>query len=208
LLYESLSYSREAVDQLAWWRLVTASFAHLSPAHALGNGLGLALLALGLEPVVRLPRLLAVLLAGAFATGLGIHCLTDLAWYAGMSGALWAVAGHGAYAIGREAPLAGRAMLAALALFVYLDQFRSLTWSGELLAPQAHLYGFVTGVTIAVIEARLQPGRAPRIARTGLLLRLLAPTGPGTGDMTGVRAGSPVPPSSVRRFHRASGSGS
>lgn len=204
MIYESLFYSREAVDQLEWWRLVTASFAHLSPSHALGNGLGLALLALGLGPVVRLPRLLAVLLAGAVATGLGIHCLTDLAWYAGMSGALWAVAGHGAYAIGREAPLAGRSMLAALALFVWLDQFRSLTWSGELLAPQAHLYGFVTGVTIAVLEGWWQPARRPQVGRTGFLLRLLAPL----GDPARLRAGSPARPSSAHPGHRPSGSGS
>ena len=200
MFYESLYYSREALAEQEWWRLITASFAHLSMTHAVGNGLGLAVLAFGLGPVVRLPRLLAVLLAGAVATGLGIHFLTPLAWYAGLSGALWAVAGHGAYVIGRIAPLMGRSMLAVMALCVCLDQFRSLTWSGELLAPEAHLYGFVTGVTIAVIESRLRPAAHRSAVPSAVVSR--RPSGPMASHAlrvgrAGAQAASPIDPRGI-----------
>ena len=149
MILEALSYSREAVAAGEWWRLATASLAHLSWPHALGNGLVLALLTFGLRRLLRPLAQLAVLATGAVATGLGIHLLSGLAWYAGLSGALWALAGCGTFRFAHRAPLPGRAMLALLALAVLLDQHRDLSWSGEPLAPLAHLYGFIAGIACA-----------------------------------------------------------
>ena len=156
MILEALSYSREAVDQGQWWRLATASLAHLSAAHALGNVLGLVLLACGLHRVLSLPLQAWVLATGAVATGLGLHLLTGLDWYAGLSGALWALAGCGACRLAQLSRVPGRVMLSLLALAVHGDQYRTLSWTGEPLAPQAHLYGFVAGVGCALLLAALQ----------------------------------------------------
>ena len=159
MILEALSYSRAAVDQGEWWRLVTASLAHLSWAHVLGNLLGVLLLMWGLGRLMPWPRQLLVILVGAIASGLGIHLLSDLSWYAGLSGALWAVAGCAAVRLSRQRILPGRAMLSLLALMVFLDQYRTLSWLGEPLAAQGHLYGFVAGIGCALLEKTPVPPR-------------------------------------------------
>lgn len=166
MILEALSYSREAVDQGNWWRLVTASISHLSWAHALGNAVAAVLLSYGLRTLLPVSRQLPVIAVGALATGLGIHLLSGLAWYAGLSGALWALAGCGAQRLAQREPLPGRGILCLLALAVYLDQYRTLSWSGDPLAPQAHLYGFVAGVACALLmRAPSRPqSRYPREA--------------------------------------------
>ena len=54
-----------------------------------------------------------------FGGGLGLHLLTGLDWYAGLSGALWALAGCGACRLAQLSRVPGRVMLSLLALAVH-----------------------------------------------------------------------------------------
>lgn len=197
MLLEALSYSRQNVDDGQWWLLVTASLAHLSWAHLLGNlaaGFGLVV---AFRHQLDWRRLAAGISLASVAVGAGIHGLTDLAWYAGLSGVLWAIAGQAALGLARTAPVTGRSLLACLSLVLVLEQSRTLSWSGEPLAPQAHLYGFVAGLVVILasdllawllVDARRQP-RPPR-------------------PLYPVRAGFRAPSIEFHRGRRPSGSGS
>lgn len=150
MLFESLAYSRDAVSAGEIWRLPASAIAHLSVSHLAGNVLAAALLILVLRPLMAARQALGVLAIGALGTGLGLHFATSLAWYAGLSGALYALAAHGALMLAaqRRWRWHGRGSFALVALQVTIDQSRSLSWLGEALAPQSHLWGFVTGAVV------------------------------------------------------------
>jgi rhomboid family GlyGly-CTERM serine protease len=161
VLLESLVYSRQAVIDGDFWRLAGASIAHLSAAHLLANLAALALLVTLLRPVLGSVRLVATLAVGALGVPLGIHLLTTLDWYAGLSGALYTLLGGGAIRLLRTDPRTGLALLVATGTLVLLDQGRSVSWLGEPLAPQSHLIGFVIGLLSGPLST-LARAAAPR----------------------------------------------
>lgn len=156
MLLEALAYSRQAVADGEGWRLLGASFAHLSTAHLLANAAGLLLLALLLRPVLGPVRFTAVLAGAALGVPIGVHAFTTLDWYVGLSGALHALLAHGALRLRAVDRSHGIVLLAVAAAQVAFDQTRSVSWLGEPLAPQSHLIGFAIGLAIVPLEGLLR----------------------------------------------------
>lgn len=151
-----LRYQREAVEQGAWWRLLTANMAHgncwhwvLNAASAgfqfwLFQGLG-SKRSWWLVSLICLP-----------ANVLGMHWFSPgVTWYVGMSGAL-----YGTAVVGGLLLLANREWLVGGVLSAYLlgrilyEQFGASTAElAELItipvAVDAHLWGLVTGYLLA-----------------------------------------------------------
>lgn len=177
MLFESFAYVRDAVAAGEYWRLPASSIAHLSFGHLTGNLLAAAGLVFVLRRWVTVGRSLAILAVGAFGVGLGVHFATTLAWYAGLSGAIHALIAHGTLVIasGDRWRLHGSGLFAACALKIAFDQSRTLSWLGEPLAPQSHLWGFATGIVaffalaslgrLRVGAFRMKPRTAPRQKR-------------------------------------------
>jgi len=86
---EWLRFDRMAVDGGQWWRLLTASWVHLSWQHALGNIAGVALFAYIAGPSLNSGRGLLLLCWCVAFVGCGLYLFApDLYRYAGLSGAL------------------------------------------------------------------------------------------------------------------------
>ena len=162
VLLDFLAYSRASVDAGQWWRLATASLAHLSLAHLAANAAAAALLGMALRTRLSVREALLVVAGSAVAAGAGVHLLTRLDWYAGLSGALWGLAGYGACRIGCDRVF--RCMLlGTMALVVAIDQERALSWLGEPLAPQAHLFGFGAGLVLAAARGLREVAQRQRL---------------------------------------------
>ncbi|MGE0313947.1 MAG: rhombosortase [Lautropia sp.] len=179
MLLESLAYSRDAVSAGEVWRIPASSLAHLSIAHLAGNLLAATLLVSLLRGLVPARRALAVLCVGSLGVGLGVHWATTLAWYGGLSGAIHALMAYGALALAqrRRWRRHGVALFVLGAAQVAFDQSRTLSWLGEPLAPQAHLWGYASGAAFALagwvvatavahvvawrVGARVPPGSTP-----------------------------------------------
>lgn len=147
---------------------------HLNAAHLALNMAGLCSLALIAAYIRRLHLLVPVLLASAAAVCLGLQSETPpLAWYAGMSGALYGVWAWLSVELAlqlhpqRSAILAWVACL-AVGLKAGFDT-GPIAWLGELpVAHQAHLYGFAGGLACSagiVILRLCQRGTAHFRAR-------------------------------------------
>ena len=87
------TYRRAAVVDGEIWRLVTAMWVHLDWWHWLANSMALAgLILLGTAAAVPLRRLAVVLLVCGLAVTVALLRMPDVAWYAGLSGALHGLA--------------------------------------------------------------------------------------------------------------------
>ena len=167
VLLESFAYSREAVNAGEWWRIPASAFAHLSAGHLAANLAAAALLVAMMRALVPIRLALGVLAVGAAGVGAGIHWATTLGWYAGLSGALYALIAFGTLALVRRDGRMGAACLGLCLIQILADQTRSLSWLGEPLAPQAHAWGFLTGAVLALallLRRPVQPSFRSRSA--------------------------------------------
>lgn len=150
VLLESWAFSREAIDNGEVWRLAVASLAHLSWPHLYGNLAVFAAAVALLRSVSGPLELGAALLVSALATTLGLYFGSSLQWYVGASGALYGLLAWGALRL----PMPTGPLLAGLlAINASIDQGRTLSWLGEPLAPQAHYWGLVGGLALAIFSA-------------------------------------------------------
>lgn len=161
LLSQTFEFDRHAVEAGQCWRLLSATFVHLSPAHLAGNLGGIALLLLGSARSHGYREAMGAFVVSAVTASVGIWSMTDLGWYAGASGAIWGMAGW--YAARMDARMA-LPWLAVAAVVISMDQHRALSWCGEPLAPQGHLWGFVGGGLFGC-QARLRATWRRRAAR-------------------------------------------
>lgn len=149
---EALRFSRDAIDQGAWWLLFTCHWVHLGWEHTLLNGAGLLLITLSfqweLAPKTDIPAFLVC----SLGTGLGMYLWSpDIHWYVGLSGVLHGYLLH--YLI------QGFRLQPGLALVVTLIVIGKIIWEqspwadttateamiGGRIAVDAHMFGGITG---------------------------------------------------------------
>ena len=161
------AWDRAAIADGEVWRLVSGHFVHLSWSHLFLNLAGLALIAWIVGGAWPWQGWLLVSLACLASIGTGLWILNpELAWYVGLSGLL-----HGLLAAGLVAGIRRReAESAVLAVLVGAK----LVWeqlagplpgsegaSGGAVIVDAHLYGAVGGVLVAVMMWRRVRPAAP-----------------------------------------------
>jgi rhomboid family GlyGly-CTERM serine protease len=166
-LPETLLLDRAAGPAARPWTLLTAHLVHVAPDHLLWDVLGLLLVGLVFEPLLR-GRLWLVLGAGALAIdALVLSGLAGFDRYAGLSGLINAVAGAGLV----QALRSGDYLAAAFGGLVVGKVLVEAVTGGALLtslawppAVAAHIVGLVSGGLVALLAGwRAGPvGRARR----------------------------------------------
>lgn len=149
---ESVAWSRQAMLDGEWWRLVVSTFAHGGILHLGFNAL--ALYSLGsLEREVGTPTYAAVFVLGALGGGLG-HVLTSTTPAVGASGAIFGLLGL-LLAVAPKTRLAffGIPMPAAVLLMGYLSAVLLLPGLQDLapIAHFAHIGGMLVGLAAGVV---------------------------------------------------------
>jgi len=149
-------YDRQAIEQGQVWRLLTGQLVHLNAAHLALNLLGLAaVMAVWGRELARAHTLSGIFLGSALAVALGLWFgKTNLAWYAGASGAL-----HGLFAAGVVLAASADRRLRAVAalgllLKLVLEAHVNTGTAGLIGAPvihAAHQFGALGGLISALL---------------------------------------------------------
>jgi rhomboid family GlyGly-CTERM serine protease len=159
----SLRYERNSILSGEIWRILTGHLVHLTWNHLLLNLGGLALIWLLFGKRLMLAQWLIVLLSCAIAISAGLMVFhPHLNWYVGLSGLL-----HGMFVAGALGGLfsgyrAEWLLLGLLVLKLAWEQLSgALPGTGELaggfVVVDAHLYGALTGLAVALLLRALYP---------------------------------------------------
>ncbi len=166
----ALEYRRAAVLGGEPWRILTGSFVHLGWVHLARDTLGLFLI-WGLFPQTLDERsAIELLLASALAVGAGLLAFSpQIAWYVGISGALFGLFCAGALLeFPRQPFYAGALLLGMIAVIGWSLHAGALPGEtrglGGKVVPQAHLYGAIGGAVFVALRSAL---RARRVAARG-----------------------------------------
>ena len=163
---EYFRYQQDAVAGGQLWRILTAHWVHVGWMHLLLNSLSLAVCVMLTSPGWSARRWLAVTLA----MGLGISLLLMLnnpgvVDYAGHSGILYGLYVLGALSLYRRDRLIAVLVIAAIVIKVLMEQFSFYDFNtGSLIGARvivdAHLYGLLTAIAIALLWATytMNPG--------------------------------------------------
>ena len=159
-LPETLLLDRAAGPAARPWTLLTAHLVHVAPDHLLWDVLGLLLVGLVFEPLLR-GCLWLVLGAGALAIdALVLSGLAGFDRYAGLSGLINAVAGAGLV----QALRAGDRLAAGFGLLVVGKVLLETFTGGTLLtntawppALTAHIIGLLSGAVTALLIGPSEP---------------------------------------------------
>lgn len=160
---------RPGVDSLIGGLL--PQLVHLGAAHLLLNLSGWLILALLAWQSGKAAAALAALATSMFAVALGLSLETvPMAWYVGLSGALYGVFAWLALAYARQSPRlssVGIAICVLLGVKLLAGLWRALG-PGDLMgippAPTAHLYGYAGGLLWAASESIYRAFRSRRTA--------------------------------------------
>ena len=158
---QALSFDRTAIASGQWWRLLSAHFVHLDPEHAVLNTLGVVLMWALFARDYSPGRWVAIYWVSALAVSFGLWFGNPgLQWYVGASGALHGVMTAGTIAHLRRRDLDGWILAIFIVVKLAYEQASGalpLSGSGDTIV-DAHLYGAVGGVVIAVfLKSRSQP---------------------------------------------------
>jgi len=148
----ALRYSRAAIADGEWWRLVTGHLVHLGPGHLLLNLAGLALVGwlTGREYGAALWWVIIVASAAAIAAALYV-LQPGVAWYVGLSGVLHGLLAGGLVPAVRDRDPAAVILAALLAGKLIWEALAGplpgaeQTAGGPVLV-EAHRYGALGGV--------------------------------------------------------------
>jgi len=149
-------YESNVAESGEWWRLLSGHFIHLGWAHLALNLAGLWTLLFIFNrigsPIIGLISI--ILLALGISSGLLIFS-PEITWYVGFSGVLHGLIVIGALTSFRYEPRTMILLLAGVSLKLLWEQFfananaMESTIGGAVIY-DAHLYGAITGVLIAV----------------------------------------------------------
>lgn len=160
-LFEYLRYDREAIFAGQVWRLISGHLLHLSWMHLLLNIAGLLLLTLGFATRRPLSPLMVLTAFSALILGVSAGLLLfnpELAWYVGLSGVLHGVAVLIAFQLWPRERLLGLLLFAGLLAKVAWEQVAGADAAlgsriGGAVIVDAHLYGLISGVLVALFFA-------------------------------------------------------
>ena len=143
------------------WRLVTSQFVHLGFNHTLLNLVGYLIVAASFREDIT-PREETIALGfSVIGVGLGIYWFNpDIAWYVGLSGAIYGILTHYLIVGRRRSPmLSGFFGVYLIGKFAY-EQFISgpdtvtADIIGGAVAIDSHLYGALTGLVTGSVSLR------------------------------------------------------
>ncbi|MCF7992757.1 MAG: rhombosortase [Thiohalocapsa sp.] len=159
------------------WTLVTTHLLHTDPGHLLWDCLGLLLVGVVFEPLLK-ARLWAALALGVAAIDVGFFvAMPDFQRYCGLSGLINAVAGAGLVAalLGRErGAIAFGLLIAGKVLLEQVTGAGVVTQAAWPTAQQAHAAGLLAGLAVGPLMGIRQAGRG-----AGDPARLVPPHRPG-----------------------------
>ena len=163
---EYFRYQQDAVAGGQLWRILTAHWVHVGWMHLLLNSLSLVICVLLTSPGWSARRWLAVTLV----MGLGISLLLminnpEIRDYAGHSGILYGLYVLGALSLYPRDRLIAVLVIAAIVIKVLMEQFSFYDFNtssliGARVVVDAHLYGLLTAIAIALLWATytMNPG--------------------------------------------------
>lgn len=153
----ALRYTRDAVTDGEWWRLLTANLIHAGWHHLALNlaaaGLGLVML----ERALTVGLWIFALLLGGLATTVGLWILAGgISWYLGASGALHGLFVAGGLVLALRRDGFGIAILAIIGAKLVWEQVAgpvpgSAESAGVPVIVDAHLYGALGGAAAAAL---------------------------------------------------------
>lgn len=153
-----LQYQRDLVSHGEIWRLLTATFVHMSWLHLVRDVAGLFLVWLYFDGYQSERAWLALCLACSLAAIVGLYVLSpQVHWYVGLSGMEYGLFGAGAVLEWMRTRWLGIVML-ALVWAVVLYGLLVGPLPGEALGlgagivPQAHLYGLICGIVFVCFQ--------------------------------------------------------
>jgi rhomboid family GlyGly-CTERM serine protease len=158
---EWLRYDRVAIEGGQWWRLLSGHFVHLDLEHAVLNSLGVVLMWALFARDYSPGRWLAIYLGSALVVGAGLWFLSpQVEWYVGASGALHGVMTAGTLAHLKRGDLDGWILAAFIVVKLSYEQFVGALPFEEHATTivDAHLYGAVGGIVLALIPGTRAPG--------------------------------------------------
>lgn len=163
------TWSRSAIAEGEWWRLLSGHLLHVSVWHGLVNILGLAILWWIFRRDFRWHEWAFIALISLASVNIGLWSWTTLEWYAGASGWLHGVAAAGVLLLLRQGErwgwwLAGVGLLKIAAEFWWPAEISGTTVP---VAAPAHFFGVLGGITAGCLLALVsKPSRrnqrAPR----------------------------------------------
>ena len=163
-----LAWYRSSIEQGEIWRLITGHFQHLSWNHWLMNQLGFALILWLLPMLLSRFRWLLACVVGSVFISLGLW-FTDIQGYVGLSGLLYTLLFYGTL-IDRSIPFKVKSLLlSAVLLKVVVEQFwpglnqSTEDYIGGFVAVDAHLFGSIVGILMAIAERFARQKRSTMI---------------------------------------------
>lgn len=156
-------YVRRAVNDGAWWRILSGQFIHTNWAHYLLNISSLWLFTLLFYNIIRVRTFTISLIILTLSVGLCLHLLDPgIHWYAGLSGAIYGLFLIGAYGAYQENE---RLMAYAVSVLV-VGKVMGDHWFGLLqdnaaligarVVTESHVYGICTAAILIIIYALYQ----------------------------------------------------
>lgn len=159
---DNLMYSRTGIANGEFWRLWTGHFVHLNYKHLLLNSIGLCLFA-GLYNKTLLPKTLiseVAILTSSISVGL-YYLDSHIIFYAGLSALLYGLFTlYSIKASKLQDYLFGYIVFFIISfkiIWVYIDPSitaQSTTFIQAPIANDAHLYGYLTALTLALIKMK------------------------------------------------------
>jgi len=156
----ALRYDRLAVESGQWWRLLSGHIVHLGWQHALLNLAGLTLVILLFPDEYRAGQWLTLVVVCVAVISAGFLFLRpDLNWYVGLSGVLHGLFWAGAIRWLSRREAEGYLLVAFLIGKLIWEQMKgalplSVATSGGPVVVDAHLYGAVAGIGLALLFLR------------------------------------------------------
>ena len=154
---QSLTFSRQAIDDGAWWRIFTGQFIHLNFHHTLLNVLGYFLVCTLFRQELNPAKEAFGLVVSLLGVGLGIYYFSpELDGYYGLSGAINGLLVFALILASQTNKFMPITLAIGLTVKLCHEQFYPQSdrfieqFIGGTVAFDSHLYGAVTGLLLGI----------------------------------------------------------